>query len=132
MNQLRLVALVAALHLVPVALATAQGNGARKMQKAANGSVQHANPAPAGRVEVRIIHDYYAARGYRPRPLPPGVAKNLARGKQIPPGLRRSRLPDELLVQLPPHRGHEWILADDVVLLVDVKGVIQDVLRNVF
>ena len=130
MTRLRLaVAALVAVAIVPQA--RAQGHGRGVEQRSANGSVERGR-APAERVEVRIIHTYYAERGYKPKPLPPGIAKNLARGKQIPPGLRRNRLPDDLLVRLPRHDGHEWILANDVVLLVDVRGVVRDILRNVF
>ncbi|HZW59297.1 MAG TPA: anti-virulence regulator CigR family protein [Woeseiaceae bacterium] len=85
--------------------------------------------------EIRIIRDYYRsgdngdARGRR-KGLPPGIAKNLARGKPLPPGIARHYLPDDLRQALPPPRnGYERIVVDGRILLVEIATrVIHDVL----
>ncbi len=69
--------------------------------------------------------------GYKP--LPPGIQKNLARGKPMPPGIQKTRMPDGFLNQLPRHAGYEWRNAGTDLLLVQVgTEIIADVLMNVF
>lgn len=34
--------------------------------------------------EVAVIREYFRDHGIKPKPLPPGIAKNLARGKPLP------------------------------------------------
>src|SRR5262249_39709501 len=66
------------------------------------------------------------------QPLPPGIAKNLARGKPLPPGIAKRYLPGELVAQLPPRPGYEWIVAGtDVVLTAAATGLVVDILRDV-
>ena len=85
--------------------------------------------AKSSDVEVRLIREYFASREVKPKPLPPGIAKNLARGKPIPPGIARTRTPDDLLRRLPARDGARWVLAGDVVLLVDVGDIVRDIVR---
>ncbi|MCJ7592082.1 MAG: hypothetical protein MUO51_12095 [Woeseiaceae bacterium] len=60
----------------------------------------------------------------QPKALPPGIEKNLARGKPLPPGLIALR-------PSPPH-GFERIIVDGKVLLVEVAtNVIHDILTDV-
>src|SRR3546814_12845124 len=40
--------------------------------------------------------------------LPPGIRKNLARGKPLPPGIATKMVPGSLLGRLPRHPGYEW------------------------
>lgn len=90
--------------------------------------------------EAAIIRAYYEEhRPARPgkkagnRALPPGIAKNLARGKPLPPGIAKQSLPADLAVLLPPVRGgYERVLIDGKVLLVEVATqVIHDVLKDI-
>jgi len=66
--------------------------------------------------------------------LPPGIAKNLARGKALPPGIAKQVLPNDLLRLLPPApNGFERIMVSGKVLLVEIATqVIHDVLEDVF
>ena len=107
--------------------------------------VQAAEAADAGvsvtfsDAEVRIITAWYddhelqkpdkAKRGG----LPPGIAKNLARGKSLPPGIAKQRLPQELQRALPSApAGYDRIIVDGKILLVEVATqVIHDVLMDV-
>jgi hypothetical protein len=83
--------------------------------------------------ENRLIHDYFRRHSYSAPSLPPGIAMNLARGKPLPPGIAKRYLPQELLGELPPRPGHEWLaLGRDVALVVAATGVIVDILRDVF
>lgn len=65
--------------------------------------------------------------------LPPGIAKNLARGKPLPPGIARKMVPGGMLSRLPVHPGYEWrVLGSDLVLVNIASSVIADVLQDVF
>jgi hypothetical protein len=65
------------------------------------------------------------------KPLPPGIAKKIARGGTLPPGIAKRYLPSDLLVQLPPRPGYQWVVVDnDVVLIATATGAIVDVLLN--
>lgn len=65
------------------------------------------------------------------RALPPGIAKNLARGKPLPPGIAKN-FDSRLLGQLPRYDGYEWKqTGTDVVLVAIATGIIYEVLRNV-
>lgn len=80
---------------------------------------------------VRIILD--DSRGYwSPGPsLPPGIQKNLARGKPLPPGIAK-KLDSRLLDRLPHYEGYEWQQAGtDLLLIAIATGVIQEVLHDV-
>mgnify|MGYP001822283075 CR=1 FL=1 len=65
--------------------------------------------------------------------LPPGIAKNLRRGKPLPPGIAKQALPDGLVRLLPPApRGYERIVLAGKILLVEIATqVIHDVLEDV-
>ncbi|MFD2263389.1 anti-virulence regulator CigR family protein [Lacibacterium aquatile] len=85
-----------------------------------------------GADEAKIITDYYRSQPAG-KPLPPGIAKNLARGKPLPPGIAKRYLPGDLLGRL-PHRDDRYlrIVAGRDVLLIEVgSGLILDVLRGV-
>lgn len=75
--------------------------------------------------------------GYRdywqPGPaLPPGIRKNLARGKPLPPGIAK-RLDGRLLGQLPRYEGYEWQQAGPDLILVSIaSGIIYEVLSGAF
>lgn len=64
--------------------------------------------------------------------LPPGIAKNLQRGKALPPGIAKQFLPIGLIEELPaPPRGFERIIVDGKILLVEIATqVIYDVLED--
>ncbi len=78
--------------------------------------------------EAAIISAYYSerqrtqTRGKKGRGgLPPGIARNLARGKPLPPGIAKAVLPQELRTQLPPAPdGYERIVIAGKVLLVEI------------
>ena len=91
------------------------------------------------RAEVEIIARYYHYAPLPPesrhggKPLPRGIAKQLARGKPLPPGLAKQPLPRDLAVLLPPPpAGHERIVVAGKVLLVEMTTqVVRDVLTDV-
>lgn len=75
--------------------------------------------------------------GYRdywsPGPaLPPGIQKNLARGKPLPPGIAK-KLDGRLSGRLPHYDGYEWQQAGtDLILVALATGLIYEVLNGAF
>lgn len=89
-----------------------------------------------GRVDIDIgflqgfVRDNHYS-GYQA--LPPGIRKNLARGKPIPPGLQSRVVPGPLLQQLPYRSGYEWrVYGTDLVLVALATGVVEEVLDSIF
>lgn len=95
--------------------------------------------------EIRIIRAYYESHGEdtghghgkgkghkKAGGLPPGIAKNLARGKPLPPGLAKSSLPYDLQRRLPPApNGYERVMVAGKILLIEVATqVVRDVLTD--
>jgi hypothetical protein len=64
--------------------------------------------------------------------LPPGIAKNLQRGKALPPGIARQYLPSDLLRRLPAVPiGLEYVVAAGKLLLVETATqVIREILLD--
>ena len=94
--------------------------------------------------EVSIIRAYYRdhagshdsknnGKNKGKKALPPGIAKNLERGKRLPPGIAKQVLPSGLISQLPPPpKGFERIELSGKVLLVEIATqVIHDVLEDI-
>ena len=64
--------------------------------------------------------------------LPPGIAKNLARGKPLPPGIAKRGVPGALTSQLSIPSGYLLqTVGADVVLVAAATSVIADILRDV-
>ena len=65
------------------------------------------------------------------KPLPPGIAKKVARGGALPPGIAKRTFPNDLLIKLPARPGQEWRVVGTDILIVDIaSNVIVDVLKN--
>lgn len=79
------------------------------------------------------IHVAQEPRGRGNRGLPPGIAKNLERGKPLPPGIAKRHVPPEQLRRLPAAReGFEYVVvAGKVVLIETATRVVHDVLADV-
>lgn len=111
----------------------APGNG--KQGKAAKGGRPDSEGVAVliGGDERRVIHDYFRINPYPAQGLPPGIAKNLARGKPLPPGIAKRYLPPGLIGQLPPRPGYEWVaVGRDVALIAIATGIVVDILSDVF
>ena len=107
---------------VPAEAQSGQGKG-KDAGRNASAKLSHARSSD---VEIRIIREYYGVPSRKLKPLPPGIAKNLARGKPMPPGIARTRMPDDLLVRLPARDGTRWLIAGNHVLLVDTDNIVVD------
>lgn len=65
--------------------------------------------------------------------LPPGIRKNLARGKPLPPGIAKRLPPPALQQRLPHYPGYEWqVCGKDLVLVAVTTLVVAAVLNSVF
>jgi hypothetical protein len=85
-------------------------------------------------VEVKVqIRDYYAARpASGAKALPPGIRRNLQRGKPLPPGIAKKSVPAELRSRLQIREGFELLEVGLDVFLVEVAtNLIHDVLRDI-
>ncbi|KAA9131536.1 hypothetical protein F3N42_09470 [Marinihelvus fidelis] len=71
------------------------------------------------------------ATGYKP--LPPGIRKNLARGKPMPPGIAKTRMPGGYYDRLPHRDGYDWQVAGTDLLLIQAgTQLVAEVLEDVF
>ena len=81
--------------------------------------------------EARRIARELGLSGFRP--LPPGIARNLARGKALPPGIARQYPPESMLVRLPRLPDYEWHIAGkDLVLIAVGTLIVADIIFDVF
>ena len=94
---------------------------------------QGANP-PAGfsAAERETIAAYFANHALDVRPLPPGTARNLARGKALPPGIAKRQLPADLKAQLGAREGFEITIFGDRIVLLEASGLVVDILEDIF
>lgn len=85
-------------------------------------------------ITAALAHRYAIDSGIRGySSLPPGIRKNLARGKPLPPGIAKKIAPGPLLGRLPRYDGYEWRVAGtDLVLIAIGTAVVADILYDVF
>ncbi|EQC2549344.1 anti-virulence regulator CigR family protein [Enterobacter sichuanensis] len=96
------------------------------------------NKSVSDDVDARVSFDHarhlavnYGLTGYES--LPPGIAKNLARGKPLPPGIAKKTVPASMLDQLPSYPGYEWrVVGDDLVLIALSTAVVTTIINGVF
>lgn len=73
----------------------------------------------------------YGLVGYQA--LPPGIAKNVARGEPLPPGIAKKTLPASMINDLPYYPGYEWrAVGDDLVLVALSTAIVTAVINGVF
>jgi hypothetical protein len=81
--------------------------------------------------DLRRLAVNHGLTGYRS--LPPGIAKNLARGKPLPPGIAKKAVPGGMLRDLPYYPGYEWQIAgNDLVLIAASTALVTAVINGVF
>lgn len=81
------------------------------------------------RVTIGDSRDYWS-----PGPaLPPGIRKNLQRGKPLPPGIAKQQLDSRLASRLPYYDGYEWLrVGTDLVQVSVSTGLVNEVLNDMF
>ncbi|MHA6787801.1 anti-virulence regulator CigR family protein [Pseudomonas bijieensis] len=108
-----------------------QGNKGNKGNQGGGGGDWHNGPSIDRGGILGVIGGY---RDYwSPGPaLPPGIQKNLARGKPLPPGIAK-KLDGRLLGRLPHYDGYEWQqVGTDLILVAIATGIIYEVLNGAF
>jgi hypothetical protein len=72
------------------------------------------------------------ARAQDGKPMPKGIAMKLERGGTLPPGIEKTRMPEDLARELPrrPADQELTIVDDNVVLLEKATGRILDILKG--
>ncbi|GKX60050.1 RcnB family protein [Leminorella grimontii] len=110
-----------------------KGNGGKGNNKS-NGGKNHDGGSPTITItfdQARGLAVTHGLTGYSS--LPPGIAKNLARGKPLPPGIAKKAVPAGMLSSLPHYPGYEWYIAgDDLVLVAVTTAIVNTVLSGVF
>jgi hypothetical protein len=115
-----------------------KGKGKGKQVEEVPVSVVTGTSTNVGPVRINISFDQarrYAmdTGSYGYQPLPPGIRKNLARGKPLPPGIAKKYAPAPMVTRLPVHPGHEWrVVGTDLVLVAIATAVVVDILVDVF
>jgi hypothetical protein len=82
--------------------------------------------------ERQIIVEFFGKHPYTVESLPPGIAKNLARGKPLPPGIAKKHIPTDLKARLPARVGVEITIFGDRIVLLEASGAVVDILEDVF
>ena len=78
------------------------------------------------------FRDYFASHKITAQALPPGIAKNVARGKPLPPGIAKRAVPADLLAIGPRvDRDVSFSIVGNVVVATR-SGVVIDGLAGVF
>lgn len=83
-------------------------------------------------IERQIIVEFFSDYSYKVKSLPPGIAKNLARGKPLPPGIAKQHIPAELRARLPVRAGVEISIFGDRIVLLEASGLVVDILEGIF
>jgi len=108
----------------------------KKVDKAAKDKQQNAEYSPMlvgsglNQSQARQWAAEYGMTGKKA--LPPGIRKQLAKGKPLPTGLSRQSMPAEFEQRLPAHSGYEWrVVGTDLVLVSIATQMVADVLMDV-
>jgi len=111
-------------------------------------AVRSVNVASQGRAavvfsaeDIQIIRAYYQTDAHthgrngkgKSKGLPPGIARNLQRGKPLPPGIAKRALPYELRSRLSrPPVGHDRFVVAGKILLVELgTQIVRDILTDI-
>lgn len=82
--------------------------------------------------DKKIITDYFHDNNYKASALPPGIEKNLARGKPLPPGIAKNKIPDNLASSLHISAGHNYLMVgNNVVKINTATGIVEDIIENI-
>jgi len=117
-------ALLAAL-LVPAVAGEGRAQGAQRPPQ---------SPLAFSAAEQARINAWLVANAASLTPLPPGIARTIARGRALPPGIARRPAPQALLTHLRPRPGYEVLVVGTAVVLARqgtlvVEDLVQSALR---
>ena len=81
--------------------------------------------------DIRRIFTRYSGSYGQAQAFPPGIRKNLARGKPLPPGIAK-KLDPSFARQLPYYQGYEWQqVGSDAALINVTTGIVREILSDV-
>lgn len=113
-----------------------KGKGKHKKGDSAESATASTSSLVTAGITAAIARQYALDSGVKSgsyKPLPPGIQKNLARGKPLPPGIAKKHAPSSMLGRLPQHPGYEWQMAGTDLVLVQIgTAIVADVLKDVF
>lgn len=113
-----------------------KGKGKQKKGDSAESATASTTSLITAGITAAIARQYALDSGVKSgsyKPLPPGIQKNLARGKPLPPGIAKKHAPSSMLGRLPQHPGYEWQMAGTDLVLVQIgTAIVADVLKDVF
>ena len=93
----------------------------------------HPSRAAFSNADNTLVRVYFAQNRVVWTGLPPGIAKNYARGKRLPFGIAKKSLPADLQARLPKREGYEYArVGQDVILVETATGIVVDVIESVF
>lgn len=130
----RSIALMPFVLLLVLALpASAQSRGKGKAKDKRSSAVEVISSVTFTQLERAEIERFFrdnASPGLEA--LPPGIRKNLARGKPLPPGIAKQVLPSTLEGMLPIREGYRRVaVGADIILIEIATGLIVDILAEV-
>jgi hypothetical protein len=132
-------------RLIPatlIVLILAPGIAANQGRSQGRGNTSSGSSGTDAKASVTVVftsgdHDtfrnYFTSHKITAEPLPPGIAKNVARGKALPPGIAKKALPADLVLTLGPRvqPGVTFAIAGDRVVALK-SGLVIDVMVGVF
>ena len=124
----RWLVLILALTVVAPLTAQEKGNKGKPQHEKEKGKEDEKAKDDASEAAKRELKSYYEKGGVKPKDLPPGIAKNLQRGKPLPPGIQKTRVPDGLAVKLPKRPGEEWAMFGDRLVSLDKSGLVKEII----
>ena len=81
--------------------------------------------------ERQIVAEFFATHRLESDALPPGIARNLERGKRLPPGIAKKQIPPGLQALLPTRLGFEVSIVGDRIVLLEASGLVVDILEGI-
>ncbi len=127
-----LILMIGVTDVLAAAAGNRGGNGPPDRGQTGEGVLESVAGATIDNIAAQTIRGYFQSNPMPVQGLPPGIARNLGRGKPLPPGIAKRFLPTDLQAQLPAYPGYELLIADRNVLLVSVaSGIITDILLDV-
>ena len=131
MFRTRSIFLAAMLVVAIPAVTLSQGKSGAAQGKNASRSTQVSVTVVFRDTDRPVIRDYFRSHSIVGTSLPPGIAKNVLRGKPLPPGIAKKAFPSALVVLLPSHPRVTFIIVGDRVVAMR-DGLVIDVMLNVF
>ncbi len=110
-----------------------QKNSQQQQQRLEDEVIDEVLDGIFGENDKTVIEQYVREKGIGTKSLPPGIAKNVQRGKPLPPGIAKRGLPSDLEGRLPKLREglQRIIVGDDVTIIEEGTRVVVDILKDV-